>query len=375
MKRGILILSVLGIAASVSFCSCHSKKKDKGQQAEVQSIDVTTPVVDSVVLHREYPGTLKAVQEVDLVARVNGYLRAAPYDPGTIVQKGTVLYRIEDTQYRNAVSEAQAQLANARATYDYNSRQYQAMKKALESDAVSQMDVIQAKSAMEESQAAIKSAQAALHDAQTNLGYCSVTAPFTGRVSKAVYNVGAYVGGAGAPVTLGTIYNDAQLNAYFAIEDAQYLQLLNDARRKEEIDFNAIPIYFSQPMQHDYTGSLDYLAPAIDPSTGTMSIRAKIDNTYGELRSGQYVKIMLPYAVDPKAILIKDASIGTDQKGKYVYVVNDDNKVVYTPIEVGELINDTMRIVTKGLTPDSRYVTKALLKVRDGMSVKPIVTK
>ena len=84
---------------------------------------------------------------------------------------------------------------------------------------------------------------------------------------------------------------------------------------------------------------------------------------------------MLPYAVDPKAILIKDASIGTDQKGKYVYVVNDDNKVVYTPIEVGELIDDTMRIVTEGLTPDSRYVTKALLKVRDGMTVKPIDTK
>ncbi|MDE6309611.1 MAG: efflux RND transporter periplasmic adaptor subunit, partial [Muribaculaceae bacterium] len=296
-------------------------------------------------------------------------------EPGSVVEKGSVLYCIEDSKYHNDVTQAQAHLTNARATYDYSSRQYQAMKKALESDAVSQMDVVQAKSAMEEAQAAIRNAEAALHSAQLNLGYCTVTAPFTGRVSKCAFSVGAYVGGAGSPVVLGTIYDDAVLNAYFAIEDAQYLKMLNAEINKENIDYNAIPLTFTQPMSHKYTGQLDYLAPSIDPSTGTMSIRAKVKNPYGELRSGQYVKIMLPYASDPNAILINDASISTDQKGKYVYVVNDDNKVVYTPIEVGELVNDTMRIVTSGLTPQSRYVTKALLKVRDGMVVKPIETR
>jgi multidrug efflux pump subunit AcrA (membrane-fusion protein) len=86
-----------------------------------------------------------------------------------------------------------------------------------------------------------------------------------------------------------------------------------------------------------------------------------------------YLTIGLPYSIAPKAILINDASIGTDQLGKYVYVVNGSNKVVYTPVKVGGIVNDTMRVVTDGLTPDSRYVTKALLKVRDGMSVKPVM--
>ena len=97
-----------------------------------------------------------------------------------------------------------------------------------------------------------------------------------------------------------------------------------------------------------------------------------IDN---ELKDGMYVTVSLPYGVNPKAVLVKDASIGTDQLGKYVYVVNDSNKVVYTPIKVGEVYQDSLRIVNEGLGPKDRYVTKALLKARDGMSVKPRMTK
>ena len=87
-----------------------------------------------------------------------------------------------------------------------------------------------------------------------------------------------------------------------------------------------------------------------------------------------YATVSLPYGFEPNAILIKDASIGTDQLGKYIYTVNDSNKVVYTPIEVGETVNDTLRIVTKGITADTKYVTKALLKVRDGQTVDPRMT-
>lgn len=378
MKRHITIFSTLmGIVLSTALSSCNKQhgKDDKTPTETEETIDVALPVVDSVVLHREYPGTLSAVNEVNLVARVNGSLVYADYEPGAIVEKGTVLYRIDDSQYRNDVNQAAAQLATARATHAYNIRNYQAMKKAIESDAVSQMDVIQAESAMKESEAAINNAQAVLSTARLNLGYCTVTAPFRGRVSKCAYSDGQYLAGAASPVTLGTIYDDSQLNAYFAIEDAQFLQMLNEARSNKKINYDSIPLLFSHKLPHTYTGRLDYLAPQIDTSTGTISIRAKVDNPYGELKSGQYVRVSLPYAIEPKAILVKDASISTDQQGKYVYVVDNDNKIVYTPIETGELVNDTMRIVSKGLTPESRYVTKALLKVRNGMEVKPRLTK
>jgi multidrug efflux pump subunit AcrA (membrane-fusion protein) len=105
-----------------------------------------------------------------------------------------------------------------------------------------------------------------------------------------------------------------------------------------------------------------------------LQLKAKIKNTHGELKGGMYAMIALPYAVVPQALLIKDASISSNQLGKYVYTVDEQNKVVYTPIEIGDLVNDTLRIVTKGLNDKSRYVTKAVLKVRDGMTVEPKVT-
>lgn len=367
----LIMLMTLSLSVGLSACS-GSKSRTDSDKEEV-SVDVALPVVDSVVLHKEYPGTLSAHQEVDLVARVNGYLRYSGYNPGSLVKKGTVLFRIEDSQYRDAVNQARAQLSTAQATNVYATNQYHAMKKALESDAVSQMDVIQAESAMKESAASIQQAKASLQSALTTLGYCTVTAPFTGHISKSIYSDGAYLGGAGAPVKLATIYNDDYVNAYFSIEDSQYLDMVNG--KNDAIDYNHIPVTFNEKLPHSYTGSLNYMSPEIDSSTGTMKLRVRIDNQYGELKSGMYAKIKLPYALAPKAILVKDASIGTDQLGKYLYVVNDSNKVIYTPIEVGELVNDTMRIVTKGITPQSRYVTKALLKVRDGMSVKPVLTK
>ena len=105
------------------------------------------------------------------------------------------------------------------------------------------------------------------------------------------------------------------------------------------------------------------------------SIPDGVANPDYELKSGMYASIQLPYEAEPDAIMVKDAAIGTDQLGKYVYVVNDSDKVVYTPIRIGDLVRDSLRIVNSGLTVKDRYVTKALMKVRDGMEVNPVVVK
>ncbi|MDE6740696.1 MAG: efflux transporter periplasmic adaptor subunit, partial [Muribaculaceae bacterium] len=106
-----------------------------------------------------------------------------------------------------------------------------------------------------------------------------------------------------------------------------------------------------------------------------LTFQGMIKNIDNELKDGMYITVELPYGINPKAILIKDASIGTDQLGKYVYVVNDSNKVVYTPIKIGEIYQDSLRVVNEGLNPGERYVTEALLTVRNGMTVKPELTK
>ena len=117
---------------------------------------------------------------------------------------------------------------------------------------------------------------------------------------------------------------------------------------------------------------MDYLAPNIDLSTGTLKVRANVKNSDGTLKSGLYVTITLPYSEQTNAILVRDASIGTDQLGKFLYVVNDSNIVKHRRIEIGQLINDTLRQVIKGIQPNEQYVTTALLKVKEGMNIKPI---
>lgn len=121
-----------------------------------------------------------------------------------------------------------------------------------------------------------------------------------------------------------------------------------------------------------YPAVLDYLSPNVDMSTGTLMVRANFDNPKGVLKSGLYVSITLPYREAKNAVLVKEASIGTDQLGKYLYVVNDSDIVHYRHIEIGQLMGDTLRQVMSGISPQERYVTEALMKVRDGMKVKPI---
>ncbi len=360
-------------AVAMIMSSCHKKSSADGD-AELP-VAVAMPEVDTVTLTKSYPGYLQAQAVVQLVARVNGYLRTKDYASGQFVNKGQVLFTIEDTQYRDALAQAEAQLATARSTYEYNKNNYEAMKKALESDAVARISVIQAESEMKNSLAAIHNAEAAVQSARTNLGYCTVRAPFNGHVTASGPDPGAYLAGAGSPVTLATIYDDSQMGAVFNIEDTQFMRMMDHKGDGHELDYARIPVTFEDTLPHRYTAKLSYISPEIDKSTGTLLLKAELDNSYGELKDGMYANITLPYAIVPDAILVKDASISTDQAGKYVYVVNDSNKVVYTPIKTGELVRDSMRIVTSGLTPQSRYVTQALLKVRDGMDVKPIQQK
>lgn len=356
------------IALALIVGGCHKKEK---VTAEVPDVEVAVPMIDSVTLHKMYPGYIRALNSADVVARVNGQLLTQNYHEGDHVQQGQVLFTIESSKYRDAVQQAEAALNTARSQYDYASRQYEAMKKALEADAVSQMDVIQAESSMNTAKASIQNATAALATARENLGYCTVRAPRSGRISIATMSTGNYVNGEGAPVKLATIYDDAKVKAVFEIEASQYELMIGEGNPTENRLLHAIPLSFEQPLPHSYTADLVYTSPNVQTNTGTISLEGHLDNTDMELKDGMYVSVNLPYGTEPKAILIRDASIGTDQLGKYVYVVNDSNKVVYTPIEIGQLYQDTLRIVTKGLDHQSRYVTKALLSVRNGMEVKP----
>lgn len=343
-------------------------KKEAARMMPVPEISVARPLVEDITLTKEYPGYLSSEKTVDLVGRVNGTLQTIAYAPGSRVRQGQVLFVIEPTVYQDNVSQAEAALKTARANLEYAQNNYARMLEAVKTDAVSQIQVLQSKSNVAGSQAAVSNAEAALNTARTNLGYCTIRAPFDGTVSRNLVDAGGYVSGNVQPVTLATIYKDDHLFSYFNVADNQWLSML---MQKGDSIPRKITVSLGKDGTLSYPATLDYLSPNVDLNTGTLNIRARLDNPKGLLKSGLYVSITLPYGEQKQAVLIPDASIGTDQLGKYVYIVNDSDIVRYRHIETGQLIGDSLRQVKQGLSPQERYVTKALMKVREGMKVLP----
>lgn len=353
---------------------CKDKKSAAGAMGGMPApeISVAKPIVKDITLTKDYPGYLTTDMTVNLVARVNGTLQSSSFIAGGRVKKGQLLFVIEPTLYKDKVDQAEAELKTAQAQLEYARNNYSRMKEAVKSDAVSQIQVLQAESTVAEGVAAVNNAQAALSTAHTNLDYCYVRAPFDGTISKATLDVGSYVGGALQPVTLATIYKDNQMNAYFNVADNQWLAMAMNNQKTSENLPQKIEVKLGKDGTATYPATLNYLSPNVDLSTGTLMVRANFDNPKGMLKSGLYVSITLPYGESKDATLVREASIGTDQLGKYLYVVNDSDVVRYRHIEVGQLVDDTLRQVLGGISPQERYVTEALMKVREGMKVKAV---
>ena len=368
MKKLMYIFLVLSVLTGCK------EKKDAGAMKGMPTlaISVAKPIVKDITLTKDYPGYLTTEKTVNLVARVNGTLQSVSYAPGGRVKKGQLLFVIEPTLYNDKVAQAEAELKTAQAQLEYARNNYSRMKEAVKSDAVSQIQVLQSESSVTEGVAAVSNAEAALSTARTNLGYCYVRAPFDGTISKSTVDIGSYVGGSLQPVTLATIYKVDQMYAYFNVADNQWLEMsMNNQQPTKDLP-KKIMVQLGKEGTESYPATLDYLSPNVDLNTGTLMVRANFDNPQGVLKSGLYVSITLPYGEADHAILVKEASIGTDQLGKFLYAVNDSDIVHYRHIEIGQLINDTLRQVLGGLSPQERYVTEALMKVRDGMKIKPI---
>lgn len=368
MKKLMYIFLVLSVLTGCK------EKKDAGAMKGMPTlaISVAKPIVKDITLTKDYPGYLTTEKTVNLVARVNGTLQSVSYAPGGRVKKGQLLFVIEPTLYNDKVAQAEAELKTAQAQLEYARNNYSRMKEAVKSDAVSQIQVLQSESSVTEGVAAVSNAEAALSTARTNLGYCYVRAPFDGTISKSTVDIGSYVGGSLQPVTLATIYKDDQMYAYFNVADNQWLEMsMNNQQPTKDLP-KKIMVQLGKEGTESYPATLDYLSPNVDLNTGTLMVRANFDNPQGVLKSGLYVSITLPYGEADHAILVKEASIGTDQLGKFLYAVNDSDIVHYRHIEIGQLINDTLRQVLGGLSPQQRYVTEALMKVRDGMKIKPM---
>jgi RND family efflux transporter MFP subunit len=340
-------------------------------------VDVGLPVQRPVTRYLEVTGNTAPINTVDLVARVQGVLQSINYQDGTLVKQGTTLFTIEPDTYKLKLEQAQAAEAGAQASVKQAEADYKRQVDLVARQAVSQATLDTSTSSRDNAQANLQQAQANTKIAEVNYSYTNVVAPFDGFVSAHLISVGELVGAA-SPTQLATIVQLDPIYVNFNVNEQDVLRIRAEAKRRglTSDDLKQLPIEVGLQTESGYPhkGKLDYAAPTINQSTGTLAVRGVLPNADRVLLPGYYVRVRVPFDQQRDALLVPDVALGSDQSGRYVLVVNGDNVVEQRKVQTGPVEGD-LRVIESGLKGDDRVVIAGLLRAIPGQKVDPQLQK
>ena len=355
---GAMLLSVLLVG-----CDNSVAQNAAPPAPAVSAADV---VVKSISQWDSFNGRIEAVESVQLRPRVSGYIDKVNYTDGQEVKKGEVLFTIDDRTYRAALEQAQANLARAKTQASLAQSEANRTDKLINTHLVSREEWEQRRSAAVQAQADIRAAQAAVDAAQLNLDFTKVTAPIDGRASRALITSGNLVTAGDTASVLTTLVSQKTVYVYFDVDESTYLHYQNLARSGQGASSNhtALPVEIGLTGEEGYPhqGKVDFLDNQLTPSTGTIRMRALLDNSQRQFTPGLFARVRLPGSVEFKATLIDDKAVLTDQDRKYVYIVDKEGKAQRRDITPGRLA-DGLRIVRQGLNPGDKVIVEGLQKV------------
>ena len=340
------------------------------------TVTVSQPVRQDVTDYLEFTGTTKAVELVEIRARVQGYLQSVHFEPATDVKKGDLLFVIDPRPFKAKAYKAQADLRRKQATLVLANENYLRTEKLYKQKAAPRVDFVKAKADRDTSQADVEAARALLEEAKLNLSYTQVRAPINGRVSRSLVSVGNLVG-AGENTHLTTLVQYDPILAYFSLNERDLLQLrkripeeertAKERRAKDKV----IYLGLADDKGYPHEGRFDFFDQGVDPTTGTYLLRGSFKNPAPHtILPGMFVRIRAPVNQQKEAVLVTERALSADQRGRYVLVINAENVVEYRSVEVGVSVNQ-MRVIKKGLQLDDWVVVKGLLRARPGAVVNP----
>ena len=364
-KIGLLI-------GSLSLLGACGQTPDAQQPQMTPSVSVATVVNQRITEWDEFTGRLEAPQSVSLRPRISGYIDSIAFKEGAIVKAGEPLFYIDDRSFSAEVRRLEAELADVRSQVKLAKSSFTRANELTENNAIS-VEVFDNRAAeLEQAKARLRSTSAALEIAKLNLGYTKVTAPITGRVSRAQITAGNLV--TAGQTELTTIVSVNQVYAYFDADEQTYLKymkLAQEGARPSSRDVKN-PVYMGLANESDYPheGYIDFVDNQVNPATGTIRGRAVFENPLGKFIPGLFTRIKLVGSASYDGILIDDKAISTDLSNKYVLVLDADNKVQYRAVVMGEKLND-LRIIKSGLKANDAIVVNGLQRVRPGAEVVP----
>ncbi len=338
------------------------------------AVTVVRPVEARITRYLEASGTVAAMQSVDLVARVAGTLDSIGFEDGALVKKGTTLFVIEPLPYESKLRQAQAAEEQQRALGVQTETEYGRQAQLRNSSASSQSQLDSATASRDSSRAALAQAQEATRQAAITYAYTRVSAPFDGVMTAHLVSTGSLVG-SGGPTKLASILQLDPIWVNATISEAQVLQIraLLAARGKTVRDLGAVAAdaALAGESSFPHAGRLDYVAPMVDPATGTLAIRARFDNPGYALLPGYFVRLRIPLQSDAPALLVPEDAIVSDQGTPTVLVVDADGHVAPRAVTLGGSARD-MRIVDRGIGPGDRIVASGSLDAEPGARVRAV---
>jgi RND family efflux transporter MFP subunit len=334
---------------------------------EPPKLPVTRPLSQMVSDTEDFTGRLAPVRQVEIRARVTGYLQKVLFKEGSDVQKGQLLFEIDPAPYRAGLERARAKLILAKARLLRRDAQYQRLRNLFAKKAAGQDQLDEAVADRAEAKAAVQLAEAELRIAQLTLEFTQVRAPVSGRVGRSL-DVGNLVKADDTP--LATLVTLDPMYAYFDLDEQTLLRLRRFALKGK--GNGEIPVHMGLADEKGvpHRGKVDFVDFSLDPKTETLRVRAVFPNKDGLLLPGMFARIRLTLGQPYKALLIPDKAVSVDKEGGYVYVVNGKNVVERRKVKLGAR-HGSLRVVVSGLQAEDRVAVGNLQRIRPGMTVEP----
>lgn len=352
-------------------------QETQSTQPKPATITVVHPKTSEVPVSKDFVGQVYGIKDIQIRARVEGYLEKISFKEGEGVKKGSPLYKIDPQPFLASVAREKSALAEAKIQLTKSKSDLDRIKPLAKINAVSQSDLDAAQAEYQASMASVEAAQAQLELAEIELSYCEISAPITGLIGKTKARVGEFVGRDPNPVILNTVSKIDSFRVEFFLTETDYLRFARKIQEEREKGDTiepgkAIPqeLILSDGTTYEHMGYVDFVDREIDPTTGSILVQATFPNPNRIIRPGQFAKIRSQVNKIENALLVPQRSVSQFQGTFSVYVVDENNTVHQQLIEVGPKHNEYW-VVLKGLQKSDRIVLDAIQKVRDGMIIDP----
>ena len=350
-------------------CSCGQGNRGTGAAPEYAVIEAQATTAN---LKNSYPATIRGKQDVEIRPMVSGFITKLHVDEGSVVKKGQVLFTIDQVQYQAAVKTAEASVATAKAALQTQELTTQNNRELNKRGIVSDYQLSTSENQLAQAKASLAQAEAALVNAKRNLEYTEVTSPSDGIVGEIPYRIGSLVSASMAtPMT--TVADNSEMFAYFSMTERQLLSMVREGGTTKEIldKLPSIQLQLIDGSIYPDSGRVATISGVIDPTTGSVSMRALFPNDHNILRSNSTGNVIFPNPMQ-NVIMIPQSATTEIQDKRFVYVVQADNTVKNTEIKTFTLDDGKNFFVTAGLKPGDKIVIEGVQALHDGQAITPI---